>query len=224
MKTSFIIRLEKFEIKQFTETVKSMWDYAKLAMVSLRFMQFNYHRNIKVSNTEKVNANAAYIKLDLNASRLYIYISIDKYISFVFPFNVKEEEQSIRFFYLGVRLNEKLISEISTVIESQKTASSFIGKASNSIIDLYLSNDDLDPVSDEAYFVVERLISTEPGYLRHDHDPQSANGKIHPEFHFDVNFSQNATFKYGLLGMLPSLEFETMFDKKSNCLYIDLTK
>lgn len=222
MKTSFIIRLEQFEIRNFTDTIKNMWDYAKIVMDTLRFLKYNYHRCIRISEKKKITSNKAFVKLDLiNIPRIYIYISEDKYISFVFPFNIKEKDQSIYFYYLDIELNEKIISEIFTILESQKDMKSSHGRTNSSVIELYLSNDYQEPLSEKAYYVVERLISTEPGYLRHDHDSQNANGRVHPEYHIDINFSQDATFKYGLNCMLTSLEFEIMFDKRNDCLYFN---
>ena len=102
----------------------------------------------------------------------------------------------------------------------RQNSRSSVGASKNTLLELYVSNDEYEPISDNAFYVTENLLQSEYGYIRHDYDPRSANGKIHPEYHMDINYSKYATFKYGAERMLSNVEFEFTFDKNKECLYL----
>lgn len=222
MKGAYVIQLAPYEISNFTFNVSNKWDCVKLLIVCVRFyLTHSNSRLIKVSSDNKEIIYDSHIKLEITpAPRLYIYVGTNKYISIVFPFNIKLERDNIVLWYNSIRINEKIISEILTLINMRGKANSAIGSSLNTLIELYMSNDEYDPISDEAFYVIENLLLSETGYIRHDYDPQHSNGKIHPEYHFDINFSKQATFKYGSDRMMSNVEFELTFDKSKDCFYL----
>lgn len=223
MKLSYIFTLEPYEIKQFTETIKDKWDCTKLFLNCIRYFVYNYPDKAEnVSNENKMIINREHIKFEISPiPRIYIYINSNKYISIVLPFQYKLTEDNRALFYFeGIQITEKILSDMFTILSLRANSRSNIGKSHNSIVELYMSNDEFEPISDFAFYIVECLLALEFGYIRHDFSPNDANGKIHPECHFDINFSKNATFKYGIESMLTNIEFEYMFDKNKDCLFL----
>lgn len=222
MKGAYVIPLAPHEISNFTFNISNNWECVKLLIVCVRFyLTHSNNRLIKVSSDSKYVIDYPHIKLEIIPTpRLYIYVGPNKYISIVFPFHIKIENDKIALWYNAIRIDEKIISEILTLINLRGKANSSIGASMNSLIELYLSNDEYDPISDEAFYVTENLLLSETGYIRHDHDPVHSNGKIHPEYHFDINYSKQATFKYGSDKMMSNVEFELTFDKNKDCFYL----
>lgn len=224
MKNSYIIRLEPYEIRDFTLVIKNKWDCIKLLLNCTRFINFNLiSRAITLSPKSCKKMVGEYLKLDIiPIPRVYLYVGGNKYISIVFPFKIDVITDNIKFWYAGVCLTEHIISGIFTLINLHNNSYSSIGKTNNSLIELYLSNEEFEPIPENSYYILGELLSLEMGYIRHDHDPVKAKGKIHPEFHFDINYSQDATFKYGLPKMLSTQEFENIFDKNSDCYFLQV--
>lgn len=211
MKNVLILKLNDYNISQFKNTIKDMWDYARFIMNTVRFFHLNFVTCISFFKKDCER----YVKIDIKYNyRLYVYISKDKYFSMVFPFGFKKKKDgSMCFTYKDIDLDEKLISEIISIFNQRKD--------DNSIIDIYADNNysDHDVISDKAFLVTSFLLSIEPGYVRHDHDVVKANGLTHPEYHFDINFSKKATWKFGLDNMLAQEEFEKLFDKSKERLF-----
>lgn len=224
MKNSCIIRLDPYEVKEFTLKIKDKWDCVRLLLHCARFISINYaDRSIAVPPKASISTLGEYLKLDiLPVPRIYLYVGSNKYISIVFPFMFDTRLGTPKLWYKGVWVTERIISGVLTLINSHKENNSIIGKTNSSLIELYLSDDEFDTLPDESYYLLGELLSLEMGYIRHDHDPANENGKIHPKIHFDINYSQNATFKYGISKMLSSQEFERIFDKNSDCYYLSL--
>lgn len=222
MKNSCIIRLESYEIKDFTLKIKDKWDCVRLLLNCARFISINHSdRAIAIPSKANIGTLGEYIKLDVvPVPRIYLYVGCNKYISIVFPFMLDTRTGVLKLWYTGICLTERILSGMFTLINLHKTSNSTIGKTNSSLIELYLSDDEFDTIPEESYYLLGELLSLEMGYIRHDHDPANENGKIHPKIHFDINYSPNATFKYGITKMLSSQEFESTFDKDSDCFYL----
>lgn len=87
------------------------------------------------------------------------------------------------------------------------------------LIDLYTNADEESNYSDNVYFIAEKLLTTEPCYVRYDHDSKNENLHIHPAIHLDINMSKDSTFKIGLTEPLDKSSFEDMFNKDKDCFY-----
>jgi len=46
------------------------------------------------------------------------------------------------------------------------------------------------------------------------------NGKMHPLYHLDVNYSSGASYKIGLYNELQIEEFKEILDITTDCLYL----
>lgn len=222
MKGAYVINLEPYEIRDFTMNISCNWECVELLIRCVRFYLIHSSARLtKVSTENKPLIHSPHIKIEIIPTpRLYIYVSSNKYISIVFPFNVKLDGDNITLWYNDVMVDEKIISEIITLLHMRQNSRSSVGASKNTLLELYVSNDEYEPISDNAFYVTENLLQSEYGYIRHDYDPHSANGKIHPEYHMDINYSKYATFKYGAERMLSNVEFEFTFDKNKECLYL----
>lgn len=72
--------------------------------------------------------------------------------------------------------------------------------------------------------LITYLLSFEPGYLRFDHDVIRKEVGIHPEYHLDINYTNGASFKFGLTTFLRDVDFIDILDLNTPCLYLTKTK
>ncbi len=64
------------------------------------------------------------------------------------------------------------------------------------------------------------LLSFDSGYIRYDYDPANSNGKVHPLYHLDVNYNDNATYKIGLETHCTYQMLLDMVSRQTNCKYL----
>lgn len=64
------------------------------------------------------------------------------------------------------------------------------------------------------------LLHYEVGYIRFDIDEANENGKLHPKFHFDINYDTKSTFKIGLFKNISVDSFADLLNIKSECYYL----
>lgn len=192
----------------FTINVSSMWDYVKLVINTIRFIQTQ-------EDLDKINKSQSELetlKIVVGKStRAFIYLSCDKYLTFVFPICLKKKEGKLKLYCNSYELTGKIVSELKSILDLH-----YQDRLKN-LIELY---DTLQISSKECMEIFEYLLTCEPGYLRYDFDKVSARGQIHPINHLDVNFSDYATYKYGLYERLSIKNFENIFMKEKDCFYI----
>ncbi len=61
----------------------------------------------------------------------------------------------------------------------------------------------------------------EDGYIRYDYDLKNKNGKKHPLYHLDINYSSGVTYKVGLRHAVSDSEFQDILDVKTDCAYLN---
>lgn len=152
------------------------------------------------------------IKIEVSkASRLYVYIDNNKYFSCLFPFAINKKEEEFRIQYKNIKITDKLLSEAFGLLNDIKEESFY---------DRYHNEEEETNYSKEAYLILEKLITTEPSYVRYDYDAKNAKSHIHPLIHLDVNMSKTGTFKLGIAKHMPEKTFEDVFNKNVNCFYL----
>lgn len=206
IETSYILQITPAEIRKFTKRLKSSWDFANLLCIVGQY--YILHKADIIRNPVRTYG---YIKISFDniGGRCFIYISSNKYLSFVFPFRFNG--RVLR--YKGTVIDEIFISYLITISES--------GQSGSSLIEQYIDNgNNCSRIPDQCFKVIEELLLLDSGYLRHDDDPSSARGVIHPRFHFDVFFSKEATFKVGLSKMLTSKKYEDFFKKDKSKFFL----
>jgi len=148
-------KIEPYESKKFSKTLKCQRDYTELLLEITRKLLNNYDA------IDKPTPAQAYIKLVIDKqSRLFVYLSKDKYYSFDYSNSVEvdiftKEVNSIHT-TTGIDCTLNLISNAISILSEVK---------SNSIIDVYESRDNEDednPIDIEAYKLLEYFWAHEP--------------------------------------------------------------
>lgn len=146
-------------------------------------------------------------------------------------------KQDVVSFILGV-VNVLLVGES----ESDSISDIRINNRSVALLERMLEKIDfeessIDEIIEEAYLDVEedgytdkdidmcfglilRLLSMELGYIRYDYDPERENGRLHPLYHADINYSTKGTYKLGMNKKMETAEFIDMLDTKTDCRYV----
>lgn len=205
-------KIEPYESKKFSKTLKCQKDYTLVLLEITRKLLNNYDAIEKVTSTSQ-----AYIKLVIDKqSRLFVYLSKDKYFSFEYSNKVEVDlyTKEVKSIYTtsGINCTLELISNAISILNDVK---------SDSIIEVYESRDIEDAFMNlEAYKLLEYFWAHEPCYLRYDYDPLNSKGALHPLNHLDVNISINGSYKIGLKNRLAPDEFESIVNKSTDCYYL----
>ncbi len=89
----------------------------------------------------------------------------------------------------------------------------------------YFSEDLYNDFQIRYIFKLINLLNTfEIGYLRFDNDTDLVriDPVYHPQFHLDVNYTSNATYKIGLNNNLEAKLFEQLIDNSTECLFLNI--
>lgn len=205
-------KIEPYESKKFSKTLKCQKDYTMVLLEITRKLLNNYDAIEKVTSPSQ-----AYIKLVVDKqSRLFVYLSKDKYYSFEYSNKVEVDlyTKEVKSIYTttGINCTFELISNAISILNDVK---------SDSIIEVYESRDVEDAFMNmEAYKLLEYFWAHEPCYLRYDYDSLNSKGALHPLNHLDVNISVNGTYKIGLKSRLAPEEFENIVNKSTDCYYL----
>lgn len=207
-------KIESYENKKFSQTLKQHKDYTRVLLEITRKILSN-DDSIDIKDTSL--SSQAYLKLAIDKqSRIFIYLSIDKFYSLEYPCQVEVDKftQQVNSVYTtsGINCTLELISNAISILDDVKC---------DSIIDVYESRDEEDTfLNIEAYKLLEYFWAHEPCYLRYDYDPKSCNGALHPLNHLDINISLKGSYKLGLKSKLSPSEFENIVNKNTDCYYL----
>lgn len=81
---------------------------------------------------------------------------------------------------------------------------------------------DVNPKLAEDFLVC--LYENDASYFRQDHDPERADGTIHPLKHLDIFYSDRSSVKYGTNSMLDHSDLSSMVSKKTPAYYLSASK
>lgn len=201
----FEIKIPAYEENTIFNPIRDKIDYIKILMVVTNFLLLSKHLN----PNEYIYGKIIVEKM----SRIFIYQD-DKYFSVSFPFVVDVDDEGNIFVktYSGKNLNHKTISEILYILNSSEF------NLSRSLIDFYIDPNDIDY---NTIYLLEEILMHEPSYMRYDYDKKRENGKLHPLYHLDINYSQYSTFKIGLNRRIEPDFFEDIHNVKTDCCYIN---
>lgn len=205
-------KIEPYESKMFSQTLKCHADYTKVLLEITRKILLNSD-----FIDEGSLPSQAYLKLVIDKqSRIFVFLSVDKFYSFEYPCQVEVDicNKQVNSVYTtsGINCTFELISNAISILDDIKC---------DSIIDVYESRDEEDAfLNIEAYKLLEFFWAHEPCYLRYDHDRKNSNGALHPLHHLDVNMSLKGSYKLGLKSRLSPFEFENIVNKSTACYYL----
>lgn len=205
-------KIEAYENYKFSKTLKQHKDYTRVLLEITKKL---------LNNSDYIDksylSSQAYMKVTIGKqSRIFVYLSVDKYYSFEYPCQVEVDRLTNKINSIhtktGIECSYELISNAISILDDVK---------SDSIIDVYESRDEDDEFMNiDAYKLLEYFWAHEPCYLRYDYDPKSNNGALHPLHHLDINMSLNGTYKIGLKDKILPEEFEDIVNKNTECYYL----
>lgn len=156
-------------------------------------------------------------------NRLFFFTE-NKYFSISFPFLVHEldEEKKNRFSFQNIiEVDSRLIGQVIQIIKCDE----FKEKCS---LDFVAPICDYEKNCDKNFWIFLReLLLMEDGYIRYDYDKKiydefnkRGEGDLHPLNHYDLFYSNSATFKIGLKSKVGIDEFIDLVNVKTNCNYL----
>ena len=204
-------KIAPYENCRFSQTLKRHKDYT---MVLLEITKKILANEDRIDNP--IVNNQAYLKLSIGKqSRIFVFLSVNKFYSFEYPCQVEvQNNQDVLSVYTksGIKCSPELISNAISILNDVRC---------DSIVDVYESRDDeYDYINLEAFKLVEYFWAFEPCYLRYDYDEQNKNGALHPLCHLDINMSENGTYKIGLHSKISPVVFEDIVSKSTDCYYL----
>ena len=150
------------------------------------------------------------------------YFSEKKFYSITLPFKLQINNEDISFSYEGIDIDHKFISEAIAFFKSDYYIS-------RSPYDFITPIDRILDEGDENFWeIIRYLLTFDIGYVRYDDDEigfkkaeKKGYAQKHPRFHLDVNYSNQATYKLGLLNKLKYLDFIQILDNKTDRWKLD---
>lgn len=207
-------KIDPYENNNFSKIIRGRLEYASVMLVIMRKILDN---SSAFNLGKKYRSDIPYLKLFIDKqSRVFVYLSPDKFYSMSFPCTVSIDMNSnnVNSIYTlsGVECSNKTISEAIAVLSDIKTTS---------IVDVYESRSPDSPNNISAYKLIDFLWSEEPCYIRYDFDVVNNNGKKHPLNHLDINFTSRGTYKFGLNDRIVPMIFEDIIDSQSDCYFLN---
>lgn len=205
------VNLDGRQILPFKKAVRTKKDVITIWMHALKAF-------IIGGEFTAADARAGTLTIALSSmSRLFCESDIErKVFSVSFPFKLKEGEGGERFFCSrgNFILNSKTTSDILALIND--------GKALE-ISDFYGFMEAVDEAAaddQDIWGLLRDLMLSEDGYIRYDRDPERVDGDKHPEHHFDVCYSSEATYKVGLVDAVDQQVFIDVLDIGTDCHFL----
>lgn len=169
---------------------------------------------------EEKKAGTIILSID-KMSRLF-FIKDNKYFSIVFPFYTFEKDSKFNFsFENKISITSQLISKVISIVQCAE----FKEKCS---FDFFTPIYEYEEKYDENFWTFLRdLLLMEDGYIRYDYDivefekaKERGEEHIHPLNHYDLFYSNSASFKIGLEKELLQDEFIDLLNTKTDCKYL----
>lgn len=171
-------------------------------------------------NVEEIDA-AGEMKLIIDKMSRLFFVTENKYYSIVFPFKLDKEEGKLSLSYLNnIEVDSYLISKTKSAINCENFHDSCVLDFADSLFDY-------ENEGEEVWSFIKELMMLEDGYIRFDNDPIGYNTAYekgfphkHPTNHYDLFYTNRATFKVGLNSHDTIDEFIDLLNVKTDCRYI----
>lgn len=175
-----------------------------------------------VNNTEnEVSNEKGRIIIYIDKMSRIFYETDEKAFSLCFPFSLEEkEDHRIRVYdsLTDLEITNQMISLLISIFKQD----SKLGESLENVMDFIIeSAKDYEYKNiDEIWRLLFKLWYMEDGYIRYDYDPKQENGKKHPLYHLDVNYSSGTTYKIGLNAPLQVDDLRDVLDTTTDCAYL----
>lgn len=206
--------LDEIALTNFFIAIRSKVHVIEILMEALKYMIIN-----PSINGDEIKGKMI-LKID-KMSRIFFFTQ-DKYFSLVFPFFVTFESNEYTFYSnLVNRIDNKLISQIIEIIKCDEFKT-------NCSLDFVTPICEFEENCNEFFWAFLReLLLMEDGYIRYDFDPEHfseykkrGEEHKHPENHYDLFYSAQATFKLGLENKIKETELIDLLNINTNCKYL----
>lgn len=175
-----------------------------------------------VNNTEnEVSNEKGRIIIFIDKMSRIFYETDEKVFSLCFPFSLEEKENHhVRVYdsLTDLEITNQVISLLISIFKQDGK----LGESFESVIDFIIeSAEDYEYENiDDIWRLLFKLWYMEDGYIRYDYDPKQENGKMHPLYHLDVNYSSGTTYKIGLNTPLQVNELKDILDTTTECVFL----
>ncbi len=175
-----------------------------------------------VNNTgNEVSNERGRIIIFIDKMSKIFYETDEKAFSLCFPFSLEEKEDHHLRVYdslTDLEITNQMVSLLISIFKQD----SKLGESLENVMDFIIeSADDYDYKNiDDIWRLLFKLWYMEDGYIRYDYDPKQENGKLHPLYHLDVNYSSGTTYKIGLNAPLQAGNLKDILDTTTDCVYL----
>lgn len=209
-------------IISYNSSFRNKMDIVKILIEVARFINVSAPQSASELTTQ----------LDPDKIRLVFYVDkmsrifieeIDKIHSFHLPFILKVENKKYVLSFNDFQITNATCSILSSIF-SELSEHTPLEK----ILELYWDiASDLSVPSEESEIhsqLIAYLLSFEAGYLRFDHDEVRADKMYHPENHIDFNYTDGASFKFGLAKQIGHQQLIDIINIATPCSYLSAHK
>lgn len=210
-----IFKISNFSKDTFfpKERIKSKVQIINILLEASRYILAN-------PNVEEIDS-VGEIKLIIDKMSRLFFLSENKYYSIVFPFKLYEEDEKFLLSsFNNIEVNPYLISKTKSAINCDNFHDSCVLDFADSLFEY-------ENESEEVWSFIKELLLLEDGYIRFDNDPigyktacEKGTPHKHPTNHYDLFYTNRATFKVGLNKHDTIEEFIDLLDLKTDCRYI----
>ncbi len=195
-----------FQENEYFSPLRDKIDYAKLIIISARNLLLDYDAGGMPITCK--------MKLIIDKMNRLFFHKENKYFSVSFPFStlLDENNKVIEInSYSGKKVDFQSISGVISVLENEQF------KLNPSPIDYYINSNGVDSIWLE---LLEEIFRFEPSYIRYDYDTINENGRLHPLYHMDINYSTYGTFKLGLRNEITIAYLENLLNTNTDSAYL----
>jgi len=215
------MKLIQFKRNIKSGSIRHRLDIINIIISACEMIVSNQFLNLK--DIDELEGNYPFILIN-SASRLYIFED-NKFFSVSFPFQISAEKSQVSF--LNVPITSGILSIVSYVFKEFDERKSIV-----ELIETMFDNEEYTSLLKDEQQIIEELtlclLSYETGYIRYDYDPENykkykLNGKpnLHPLNHLDINFTSNATYKFGIKNLMDIKEFLDCLSPTTDCWFFE---
>lgn len=208
-----------FNRDKFFSAVRERWHIIMILLEAIEYMLTN-------TKSGEFDSDLMFCLNVQKMSRIF-FVSPDKYYSIYFPFTVEIIDEEVKIRNDDYDIDAMTVSMLKSIFKEPNSRS--VKGCSESITGVFEDMDiDMDiDMENKINFIVYNLLTMEPGYIRYDYDPKThklfcdnKKGLLHPENHYDINYTQGGTFKIGLYDKLKIDDVIRLLNVEDECLFL----
>jgi hypothetical protein len=187
--------------------IRSKYDFAEILLQAIKVM-------LTPTNPPEEQVASRLTLHIAKMSRLF-FSTPKKIFSINFPFvaNVKADGLLSFSSHAHPKIDERATSIALGLLTD-------IRRPGVSVFDLATYVEEATAVDPHAWELLLELLTVEDGYIRYDDDAERASGHRHPQHHIDVFYSNQTTFKLGLLTRSTNEDLLDMLDVLTDCHFV----